>query len=623
MAIQPQPPSPFGRGAGGEGFSTSSRRASGYRLAGFDSEGPYFNIGKDSAIPDGSLDTTFGGQHRQGPSPLGENPAENVQMFVQPDGDIVLAGIAPDIGGGGDDDLVLARFTSAGQLDAGFGSSGVDTFDLSAAATSCNVAAQPGGYIVAAVGLSGSTEVLRFNSDGSEDTYFGRQRIVIPSPSGQRASSLVAIQPGGQIDVAGENGSGGFALLQYTAGGTSDWNLTSAGTGSAAAMSVQPGGRIVVAVDDVMGSTHTWSLSGFSAAGSADSTFDGLGSISGLTGSAAALGVAPNGDILLAGQGASDAFFAQYGAGGPAVAVTEPDVTITDLSVTASAATYSGADAAEGGNTSPVQIEVSFTDSGTVQEAHNVTIDWGDGLPDTTFTLAAGQTTFDYPLPQYAANGAYDISVTMSNLDGTGSVSSSVDVSYTNTQPSGLSLSLDQTSISVGDDLTLSGSFTDAQANVAHLVTIDWGDGGGTPDITTVSLSAGQTTFQANPTSDSYSASATYTISVTIAGLDGSIAASTTVAVVPVLPEVMIGSEIPVVSDSSGGNGEFTITRANGSIKVRATASPSITPRSRAPPSPGLDYLDHRQSGAARRWQCDDFRRRDERRRSKSYWLTS
>ena len=56
---------------------------------------------------DGSLDTTFGGDGIASPSsplPTGEGAGEGVQMFVEPDGDIVLAGIEPDIGGGGVDD---------------------------------------------------------------------------------------------------------------------------------------------------------------------------------------------------------------------------------------------------------------------------------------------------------------------------------------------------------------------------------------------------------------------------------------------------------------------------------------------------------------------------------------
>ncbi len=137
-----------------------------------------------------------------------------------------------------------------------------------------------------------------------------------------------------------------------------------------------------------------------------------------------------------------------------------------------------------------------------MQEPHNVTIDFGGGItggPDTmTLTLNADQTTFDYPLPQYAQVGTYTVTVTVADADGTNSTSTSVDVYYTNTQPSALALSLDQTTISAGGSVNLSGTFTDAQASFAHTVTINWGDGGGSPDITTLAVGAGQTTFQAS-----------------------------------------------------------------------------------------------------------------------------
>jgi uncharacterized delta-60 repeat protein len=554
---------------------------------------------------DGSLDTTFGNAGIASPSSalatgsagvggVGENP----QIFVEPDGNIVLAGLEPDTGGGGADDLVLAEFQADGQPDDSFGTSGIKLYDLSAAASSCDAAYQPGGDIVAVVGLSagsGSTEVLAFTSTGSLVSGFTGSGSF--TTTAIKSDPLVAIQPNGSIDVAGGNGSD-FAVVQYTASGGTGWTHSSAGTGGVGALAVQPGGRIVAAVDDVIGSTHSWRLYGFTASGSADSTFDGLGAISGLTGSAAALAMEPNGDILLAGQGESDAFFAQYSAGGPAVAVSEPDVAPTGLSVTASPATYSGTDTEMGGSISPAQIKGSFTDPGSVPEPHNVTINFGDGTeadPDTTtFTLPAGQTTFDYPLPQYAVNGEYTVTATVTNLDGTDSISSSVGVNYANTQPSGLTLSLDQSTVSLGDAVNLSGSFSDPQSNLAHTVTIIWNTGGGSLDITTLSLGAGETTFQASP--QTYSNTGTYTISVIVSGLDGTAATATTSVTVNAAPEdVMIGSLVPIAWEYGDTQpGEFLLTRVgdtSGTLtvdyKVKGTATP------------GTDYYTDSLTGTA------------------------
>jgi len=175
---------------------------------------------------DGSLDTTFGNAGIAAPtSPLPTGTAgvggvgENAQMFVEPDGNIVLAGLEPDSGGGGADDLILAEFMADGQPDGSFGTLGVKTYDLSAAASSCDAAYQPGGDIVAVVGLSagsGSTEILAFTATGSLVSGFTGSGSFTTSTI--KTDPLVAIQPNGSIDVAGGNGSD-FAVVQYTASG--------------------------------------------------------------------------------------------------------------------------------------------------------------------------------------------------------------------------------------------------------------------------------------------------------------------------------------------------------------------------------------------------------------------
>ena len=137
----------------------------------------------------------------------------------------------------------------------------------------------------------------------------------------------------------------------------------------------------------------------------------------------------------------------------------------------------------------------------------------------------------------------------MTDADGHSSPNSSnpLTVNYSNSPPTDLALSLDQSTISADDPaVNLSGSFTDLQTNIAHTVTIVWEDGAPSPDVTTLSLDAGETTFQAGPYT--YPSIGSYTILVTVAGLDGSTTATTTVT--PVLPDVMIGADIPVASES-------------------------------------------------------------------------
>ena len=96
--------------------------------------------------------------------------------------------------------------------------------------------------------------------------------------------------------------------------------------------------------------------------------------------------------------------------------------------------------------------------------------------------------------------------------------------------------------------MNLSGSFTDLQSQASHTVTIDWGDGVGSPDVTTLSLRAGETTFQADP--HTYAAAGNYTIHVTVSGLDGSTTATRAVAVNSTSSTVVASSNSPTYGQS-------------------------------------------------------------------------
>ena len=235
---------------------------------------------------DGSLDASFGGDGIASlPLPPGEGWGEGGQnlpssLLVEPDGEIVLAGIEPDPNIPGDTDVVLAYFTPSGQPDTAFGANenGILTHDLGAAATSCSAALQPGGNVVVAVGFSaGGSEVLQFGPNG-QNMGFGDAGAI----SVAVADPLLAVQPDGEIDLAGNADSSHYVLQQYTANGaTLDWN-TGAQLGQVGAMAVQPSGRIV---DAVLTGANAWSLQGFFPAnGAADTAFDELGQISAMTG---------------------------------------------------------------------------------------------------------------------------------------------------------------------------------------------------------------------------------------------------------------------------------------------------------------------------------------------------
>ena len=116
--------------------------------------------------------------------------------------------------------------------------------------------------------------MLRFTTGGRLDSTFagGNGNFTTPIVG----YPFLATQPDGRIDLTGNNGSDGFALLQYPADGsaTPDWAFTTGGY-VPTALDVQPGGRILVAgVDSVMGQA-SWALTAINDDGTPDTAFGG------------------------------------------------------------------------------------------------------------------------------------------------------------------------------------------------------------------------------------------------------------------------------------------------------------------------------------------------------------
>ncbi len=103
------------------------------------------------------------------------------------------------------------------------------------------------------------------------------------------------------------------------------------------------------------------------------------------------------------------------------------------LTVSTSATYYSGFDTLDGGSGSGVEISGSFSDPGAL-ESHTVTINWGDGSDPVSLPLDPGETTFDYPAPQYARTGTYTVSVSVAD-DAGSTAPYTVALNYSNVAP--------------------------------------------------------------------------------------------------------------------------------------------------------------------------------------------
>jgi hypothetical protein len=187
-----------------------------------------------------------------------------------------------------------------------------------------------------------------------------------------------------------------------------------------------------------------------------------------------------------------------------------------------------------------VTLSGAFTDPGT-GDAHTVVIKWGDGSPDTTLTLAPGATTFSAP-HRYLDDGAYPLSVTVS--DGSASATAGAGVTVLNRPPAAAGLNLSAGVITESDTVTLDGAFADPGSLDSHTVVIDWGDGSAP---TTLALGPGVGTFRATHQYLDNSPAGGHAILVTVTDDGGASAASSTA--------VTVANAAPVVSGLDLGAG--------------------------------------------------------------------
>jgi uncharacterized delta-60 repeat protein len=241
--------------------------------------------------PDGSLDSAFGAGGKV-TSSFSNGDGINA-IAIQQDGKIVAAGEATSQQL--HSEFVVGRYNPNGTLDTSFGTGGrvitvVNGFDDEIHA----VAIQPDGKIV----VAGSTTLqsganhfalARYTSNGALDVGFGAGGIVDTGFSGQDFASGIAIQHDGKIVAAGtaDSGNGGtstFALARYNSNGTLDLGFGSGGkatpkapigdSAGAAAVAIQSDGKIVAAgnlVDAQGGSA--FEVARFNTDGSLDQGF--------------------------------------------------------------------------------------------------------------------------------------------------------------------------------------------------------------------------------------------------------------------------------------------------------------------------------------------------------------
>lgn len=259
-------------------------------LAGTSYNGSNFDFAVVRYTKAGALDTTFSGDGKA-TAAIGSGDDVAWAVAVQSDGKIVVAGRSHN---GSNQDIALARFTSAGVLDTTFSSDGKLTTAVGAGDdVAYGVVVQGDGKMVAAGYSANATDsemaLVRYTAAGALDTSFsGDGKLTVAAGGGNNVATAVALQSDGKIVVAGDITAGtqrDFAVVRCTAAGALD---TAFGGDGIATLDISNGddlaqaialkdGNILVAGASHNGGSYDFSLARFTASGEPDYAFSSTG----------------------------------------------------------------------------------------------------------------------------------------------------------------------------------------------------------------------------------------------------------------------------------------------------------------------------------------------------------
>jgi uncharacterized delta-60 repeat protein len=267
---------------------------------------------------DGTPDTTFG-QGGKTSTPFGNLGVNCRGLAFTPAGKIIIGGYAT----GNSLDLALVRYDANGSHDSTFGNGGVILVPMNEKQMVLSIAVQPddkvlvsGFHSLSSVlgGYPGSFLLARFNPDGTADSTFNGNGLVLDSVSGHSANSMILLNDGKII--AGGNvyyqGTDNFALAKYNSDGSPDSTfgingrvMTILGNDLSRVESIalQPDGKILVAGYAAMYYQH-FTLLRYHSNGGIDSSFGTNGVVANNIGTVSAaydVLVQPSGKIIVSG----------------------------------------------------------------------------------------------------------------------------------------------------------------------------------------------------------------------------------------------------------------------------------------------------------------------------------
>lgn len=275
-------------------------------------------------LPDGDLDPDFaaGGVLVDA---LGHEFPSLHDVLVEPDGKLVVLGSAAGV----PSNEFLARFWPSGLLDQSFGTGGISNLDLADRRISSFRFARrvDGGFALAGstlplAGSESTFSLIGCTPTGQLDPGFGASGLATASfGQAQEAASNLQVLPDGRLLAVGgsaADSSGGspsrFAVARFLPSGALDPSFGSGGTvttaftaqAGAAAVDISTDGRFVVAGTVLLGTEFGVALARYLPDGQLDSTFGTGGQVETLAGmrsvSVAGAVLQPDGRVVIGGD---------------------------------------------------------------------------------------------------------------------------------------------------------------------------------------------------------------------------------------------------------------------------------------------------------------------------------
>jgi len=262
---------------------------------------------------DGIVDSSFGNNGITIVNVGDDYISETAQaVAIQGDGKIVMTGYAAKGLIKTNYDIPTVRLNANGSIDSSFGNNGIVIADYGSGDVGHDILIQPDGKILVEGASSGYFITLRYLSNGSLDQNFGEAGKVITTFTGLATGTSVALQPDGKIVAAGHD-EDQVLLTRYLSNGITDESFGSNGEvrsnftklfDRAYDMALQTDGKILIVGDATSFFKDTAFLARYNTDGSLDNSFgiNGLSKLPDTSGIARVM-LQKDGTIITSGYG--------------------------------------------------------------------------------------------------------------------------------------------------------------------------------------------------------------------------------------------------------------------------------------------------------------------------------